>query len=59
MSPRFRGCALGRGEVPLSRLIEKLKKDGYQGLLTAEVNSPITWEEMDSCIEFLKTEIEK
>lgn len=57
--PRFRGCALGKGEVPLSELIERMKKDGYKGLLTAEVNSPITWEEMDSCIEFLKTEIER
>ncbi len=57
--PRFRGCALGQGEVPLAQLIAQLKKDGYKGLLTAEVNSPITWEEMDSCIEFLKTEIER
>lgn len=56
---RFRGVELGKGEVALSELIGKLKKDGYSGLLTAEVNSPIMWEEMDDCIKFLKTEIER
>ena len=57
--PRFRGVELGKGEVELSELITEMKKDGYSGLLTAEVNSPITWEEMDDCIKFLKTEIER
>ena len=57
--PRFRGVELGQGEVPLAQLIAQLKKDGYKGLLTAEVNSPITWEDMDYCIEFLKSEIER
>lgn len=40
----------------MKTLINELKRDEYKGLLIAEVNSPITWEEMDSCIEFLKTE---
>jgi len=56
--PRFRGCALGEGDVPLRQLIRNMKQDGYDGSLVIEVNSPITWEEYDSCVGFLKEQIE-
>lgn len=55
--PRFHGCALGDGEVPLKRLIQILNEEKYSGNLVVEVNSAITWEKFDSCIDFLKGEL--
>lgn len=56
--PRFHGCALGVGDVPLRQLLKNMKRDGYDGSLVIEVNSSISWEEFDSCVYFLKEQIE-
>ena len=52
--PRFRGCALGEGDVPLKQLLKTIKQDGYSGDLAVEINSPIGWDKFDESIRFVK-----
>ena len=38
--PRFNGCVLGDGLIPLKTLADKMKKDGFDVCVTLEINSP-------------------
>ena len=58
--PRFRGCALGDGILPLKELIARLKQLGYRGNLMIEINSAgpqVTREMLDRSAAFLHEQL--
>ena len=56
--PRFHGVVLGQGLLPLSELVRRMKRDGYQGNIVLEINAgQITLEMLDASAEFLRSEI--
>ncbi len=52
--PRFRGCELGAGEIPLEDILKSLKSDGFDGDMVIEINSPCTWDEFDRSVKFAR-----
>lgn len=52
--PPFTGAPIGAGVLPLEELGKKLKENGYKGNVTLEINSPVTGEEFDESIEFMR-----
>ncbi len=52
--PRFCGCELGTGEIPLKDMLERLKTDGFDGDMVIEINSPCTWDEFDRSVKFVR-----
>lgn len=58
--PRFDGVELGKGNIPLKKIISLFKKIGYKGNVVLEINSnSITTEMLDKSAEFLYTELNK
>lgn len=57
--PRFGGVVLGQGLLPLSELVHRMKRDGYEGNIVLEINAgQITLEMLDASAEFLRGEID-
>lgn len=54
--PPFTGSPIGVGVLPLKELAKKLKENGYTGNVTLEINSPVTGEEFDNSIKFMRSE---
>lgn len=50
---RYRGTALGEGEVPLGAIVALLKESGYDGLVSIEYEAP----QRDGCTEALSRSI--
>ena len=56
--PRFEGCAIGDGILPLAELFDKLRADKYDGNLVLEVNAcDITREVLDRSCDYLVKQI--
>ena len=52
--PRFEGCAIGGGILPLAKLLKKMKSDGYRGNIVLEVNAcDITLDVLNKSCDFL------
>lgn len=51
---RFEGCSYGTGEVPMEKILNSLKADGYQGNVVIEVNGNVNWNAIDESIDFTK-----
>lgn len=51
---RFEGCAYGTGDVPMEKILHRLKADGYHGNVVIEVNGNVSWETIDESIDFTK-----
>ncbi len=53
--PRFDGCVLGSGVIPLETLASKMKQDGFDVCITLEINSSsITPEKLADSAKFLR-----
>lgn len=56
--PRFEGCVLGTGEIPLGALIKQLRQIQYSGRLVTEINAAfIQPADLAASIEFLRGEL--
>ena len=56
--PRFGGCVIGNGVLPVRGIMENLRHDSYPGKVTLEINSKvITLEMLEKSAEFLRSEI--
>ena len=56
--PRFTGCAIGNGIIPVKEIINRLRKDEYDGKIVLEVNKTgITLDILSESAEFLRSEI--
>jgi len=53
--PRFGGTTIGAGLLPLHELVQRMKRDGYEGSVALEFNAcPITEKMLDDSAEFLR-----
>ena len=56
--PRFEGCVLGEGSIPVREILTFLKEDGYSGRVVLEINSPsVTLDMLNKSADFLNCEI--
>lgn len=56
--PRFNGTILGKGLIPLTQIISKLKNDDYSGKIVLEINAgKITLDMLDKSADYLRSEI--
>lgn len=56
--PRFNGTVIGKGLVPIREILQKLKKDNFDGKVVLEINAgKITTVMLDESANFLRSEM--
>lgn len=57
--PVLDGCAVGSGILPLDKIVDDFKKDGYNGQFVIEINSNVvTFEDIKKSTDFLRGKLD-